>query len=81
LAAHIDALIADETCGRDERFAGQGNAKPRFDPIHDKGGKPKKLVRYQPKDFDYDHKGTCTARRENNSMATAAAARSTAMRR
>lgn len=63
LAGHnIDALIADNNMrGRDERFAGQDKYKALPDPIHDKGGKPKKAARYQPKDFDYDPQaGTCT---------------------
>lgn len=63
LATHnIDALIADNNMrGRDERFAGQDKYKALPDPIHDKGGKPKKTARYQPKDFDYDPQaGTCT---------------------
>jgi transposase len=57
----VDALIADNKMrSRDERFAEQGKYKALPDPIHDKGGKPKKAARYQPKDFDYDaSKGTC----------------------
>src|SRR3989338_4528466 len=57
----VDALIADNNMrGRDERFAGQGKYKTLPDPIHDKGGKPKKAARYQPKDFDYDpQEGSC----------------------
>jgi transposase len=58
----VDALIADNNMrSRDERFAEQGKYKVLPDPIHDKGGKPKKTARYQPKDFDYDPQmGTCT---------------------
>ncbi len=49
----VDALIADNNMrSRDERFAGQDKYKALPDPIHDKGGKPKKAARYQPKDFD-----------------------------
>lgn len=57
----VDALIADNNMrSRDERFAGQDKYKALPDPIHDKGGKPKKAARYQPKDFDYDPQaGTC----------------------
>jgi transposase len=79
----IDALIADNNMrGRDERFAGQDKYKALPDPLYDKGGKPKQAARYQPKDFDYDAQaGTSSALRANSSMATAAAARSTAMRR
>ena len=45
---------------RDERFADQGKYKALPDPIHDKGGKPKKAARYQPGDFDYNPQaGTC----------------------
>lgn len=57
----VDALIADNKMrSRDERFVEQGKYKALPDPIHDKGGKPKKAARYQPKDFDYDvSKGTC----------------------
>jgi transposase len=57
----VDALIADNTMrSRDERFAEQGKYKMLPDPIHDKGGKPKKAARYRPKDFDYDSQaGTC----------------------
>jgi transposase len=57
----VDALIADNNMrSRDERFAGQSKYKALPDPIHDKGGKPKKAARYQPKDFDYDaDAGTC----------------------
>ena len=51
----IEALIADNNMrSRDERFAGQDKYKALPDPIHDKGGKPKQAVRYQPRDFDYD---------------------------
>lgn len=61
-AMEVEALIADNNMrSRDERFAGQGKYKALPDPIHDKGGKPRKAARYQPKDFDYDPKdGTCT---------------------
>ena len=57
----VNALIADNTMrSRDERFAEQGKYKALPDPLHDKGGKPKKAARYQPKDFDYDpQQGTC----------------------
>ena len=57
----VDALIADTNMrSRDERFAGQDKYKALPDPIHDKGGKPKKAARYQPDDFDYDPQaGTC----------------------
>ena len=57
----IEALIADNNMrSRDERFADQGKYKTLPDPIHDKGGKPRKAARYQPKDFDYDPQtGTC----------------------
>jgi len=57
----VDALVADTNMrGRDERFAGQDKYKALPDPIHDKGGKPKKAARYRPKDFDYDPQaGTC----------------------
>ena len=57
----VDALIADNTMrSRDERFADQGKYKALPDPIHDKGGKPKKAARYQPGDFDYNPQaGTC----------------------
>ncbi|MGB4765721.1 MAG: IS1182 family transposase [Rugosibacter sp.] len=57
----VDALIADNNMrSRDERFAEQGKYKTLPDPIHNKGGKPKKAARYQPKDFDYDpQQGTC----------------------
>lgn len=57
----VDALIADNNMrSRDERFAGQDKYKALPDPIHDKGGKPKKAARYRPKDFDYDpQQGTC----------------------
>ena len=57
----VDALIADNNMrSRDERFAGQSKYKANPDPLHDKGGKPKKAARYQPKDFDYDaDAGTC----------------------
>ena len=57
----VDALIADNGMrSRDERFAGQDKYKALPDPIHDKGGKPRKAARYQPKDFDYDpQEGTC----------------------
>lgn len=60
-AMKIDALIADTNMrSRDERFAGQDKYKALPDPVHDKGGKPKKAARYQPKDFDYDPQaGTC----------------------
>jgi len=45
---------------RDERFAGQDKYKALPDPIHDKGGKPKKAKCYQPDDFTYDPQaGTC----------------------
>ncbi|MFZ2300924.1 MAG: IS1182 family transposase [Gallionella sp.] len=51
----VGALIADTNMrGRDERFAGQDKYKALPDPIHDKGGKPKKVARYRPKDFNYD---------------------------
>ncbi len=58
---NVDALIADNNMrSRDERFAGQDKYKALPDPIHDKGGKPRKAARYQPKDFDYDpQEGTC----------------------
>lgn len=58
----VEALIADNGMRqRDERFAGQDKYKALPDPLHDKGGKPKKAKRYQPHDFDYDEKaGTCT---------------------
>lgn len=61
-ALKVDALIADTNMrSRDERFAGQEKYKALPDPIHDKGGKPKKAARYQPKDFGYDPQaGTCT---------------------
>jgi transposase len=57
----IEALIADNNMrSRDQRFAGQDKYKALPDPIHDKGGKPRKAARYQPKDFDYDlQTGTC----------------------
>ena len=57
----VDALIADNNMrSRDERFAEQGKYKALPDPLHDKGGKPRKAARYQPKDFDYDpQEGTC----------------------
>ena len=57
----IEALIADNNMrSRDERFAGQDKYKALPDPIHDKGGKPKRAARYHPKDFDYDPQaGTC----------------------
>ena len=57
----VDALIADNSMrSRDQRFAEQDKYKALPDPIHDKGGKPKKAARYQPKDFDYDPQaGTC----------------------
>ncbi len=60
-AMKVDALIADNNMrSRDERFAGQDKYKALPDPIHDKGGKPRKAARYQPKDFDYDQQeGTC----------------------
>lgn len=60
-AIKVDALIADNGMRqRDERFAGQDKYKSLPDPIHDKGGKPKKAARYQPRDFDYDAEaGTC----------------------
>ena len=60
-ALEVDALIADNNMrSRDERFAEQGKYKALPDPIHDKGGKPKKTARYQPGDFDYDpQKGIC----------------------
>ncbi len=51
----VEALIADNNMrSRDERFAGQDKYKALPDPIHDKGGKPRKTARYQPRDFDYD---------------------------
>lgn len=54
-AMEVEALIADTNMrSRDERFAGQGKYKALPDPIHDKGGKPKKARHYQPNDFDYD---------------------------
>ncbi|WP_124951061.1 IS1182 family transposase [Sulfuriferula thiophila] len=58
---HVDALIADNNMrSRDARFAGQGKYKTNPDPLHDKTGKAKPAVRYQPKDFDYDpDTGTC----------------------
>lgn len=58
----VDALIADNNMrSRDERFAEQDKYKVLPDPIHDKGGNPKKTARYQPKDFDYDPQtGICT---------------------
>jgi len=61
-ALNIDALIADNGMRqRDERFVGQDKYKALPDPIHDKGSKPKKAARYQPKDFTYDPQaGTCT---------------------
>ena len=57
----VNALIADNNMRRrDERFAEQDKYKALPDPIHDKGGKPKKAARYQPRDFDYDPQaGTC----------------------
>jgi len=57
----VDALIADNNMrSRDERFAEQDKYKALPDPIHDKGGKPKKAARYRPRDFDYDPQaGTC----------------------
>lgn len=57
----IEALIADTSMrGRDERFADQDKYKTLPDPIHDKGGKPKKAARYRPRDFEYDPQaGTC----------------------
>ena len=60
-ALEVDALIADNNMrSRDERFAEQGKYKALPDPIHDKGGKPKKTARYQPSDFDYNpQEGTC----------------------
>ena len=60
-AMKVDALIADNNMRRrDERFAGQDKYKALPDPIHDKGGKPRKAARYQPKDFDYDpQEGMC----------------------
>jgi transposase len=60
-AMKVDALIADNNMrSRDERFAGQDKYKALPDPIHDKGGKPRKAARYQPKDFEYDpQEGTC----------------------
>jgi transposase len=60
-ALEVNALIADNNMrSRDERFSEQGKYKALPDPIHDKGGKPKKAARYQPKDFDYDPQaGTC----------------------
>ncbi|MDO8465456.1 MAG: IS1182 family transposase [Gallionella sp.] len=60
-ALEVNALIADNTMRRrDERFAEQDKYKALSDPIHDKGGKPRKAARYQPKDFDYDPQtGTC----------------------
>ncbi len=61
-ALEVEALIADTNMrSRDERFAGQSKYKALPDPIHDKGGKPRKATRYQPDDFDYDPQaGTCT---------------------
>ena len=58
---NIEALIADNNMrSRDERFADQKKYKALPDPIHDKGGKPKKAVCYQPKDFVYDPQaGSC----------------------
>ena len=58
----VNALIADTNMrSRDERFAEQDKYKALPDPIHDKGGKPRKAARYQPRDFDYDPQaGTCT---------------------
>jgi hypothetical protein len=54
-ALEVDALIADNNLRqRDERFAGQDKYKALPDPIHAKGGKPRKAACYQPKDFDYD---------------------------
>lgn len=60
-ALKVDALIADNNMrSRDERFAGQDKYKALPDPIHDKGGKPRKTARYQPDDFSYDPQaGTC----------------------
>ncbi len=60
-AMKVEALIADTNMrGRDGRFDGQDKYKALPDPIHDKGGKPKKAARYRPKDFDYDPQaGTC----------------------
>ena len=60
-ALNVDALIADNNMrSRDERFAEQDKYKALPDPIHNKGGKPKKAARYQPHDFDYDPQaGTC----------------------
>ena len=60
-ALEVDALIADNNMrSRDERFTEQDKYKALPDPIHDKGGKPKRAARYQPKDFDYDPQaGTC----------------------
>ena len=60
-ALNVDALIADNNMrSRDERFADQDKYKALPDPIYNKGGKPKKTARYQPKDFTYDPEaGTC----------------------